>query len=154
MQPANDPGTSGHMLALGIVMIALFLGLRQWYEWKARGPELSEKDRSFFRHQDARRLAGLILLGMLAVEIWAGSRIPYRNANRPNPAFVLIWLMVGIELIILLLLAMVDLLQTKNYARRQRRSMILERLRMLRDARHQGGVGQSPPAADPGHDGH
>ena len=45
-----------------------------------------------------------------------------------------------------------DLLNTRRYARRQRRSMILERLRLLRDARGDSAAGQKPPAPEPPHD--
>jgi hypothetical protein len=82
-----------------------------------------------------RRSAGVILLVWLAIEIWAGSRIPHRIARGPNPIFLFIWLSVGIKLIILLVLAMLDLLSTRHYAQRKRRSMLLERLILLRDAR-------------------
>ncbi len=152
MQPAYDSTSSGLFLSLGIGMIALFLGLSQWYEWRARDPDLPEKDRSHYRRQDLRRTAGVVLLIWLAIEIWAGSRIPHRLAQRPNPSFLFIWLGVGIKLIILLSLAMLDLLYTRRYARRQRRSMTLERLRLIRDARRQSGRGQAPSSSDPPHD--
>jgi hypothetical protein len=153
MQPGYDPASSGLFLSLGIGLIAVFLGLSQWYEWRARDPDLPENDRSHFRRQDLRRSAGVILLILLAIEIWEGSRIPYSLATKPNPAFVFIWLSVGIELIILVALAMTDLLSTRRYARRQRRSMILERLRLLRDARRDPAGGQAPPASEPPPDG-
>jgi hypothetical protein len=153
MDPANDPASSGLYLSLGIGMIAAFLGLSQWYEWRARDPNLPENDRSHFGRQDLRRMAGVILLFALAIEIWAGSRVPYRIAQRPNPTFVFIWLSVGIELIILLTLAMLDLANIRRYARRQRRSMILERLRLARDAREETRSRQAPPTSDPRTDG-
>jgi hypothetical protein len=149
MQPGYDPASSGLYLSLGIGLIAVFLGLSQWYEWRARDPDIPAEDRSHFRQQDLRRSAGVVLLILLAIEIWVGSRIPYSIAKKPNPAFVFIWLGVGIELIILLMLAMIDLLSTRRYARRQRRSMILERLRLLRDSRGDPVSGPAPPASEP-----
>ncbi len=149
MPPAYDPAWSGLFLSLGIGLIAVFLGLRQWYEWRAREVDLPQEDRSHFRRQDLRRAAGVILLILLAIEIWIGSEIPYRIANRPSRAFVFIWLFVGIELIILLALAALDLLHTRRYARRLRRSLILERLRLLRDARDDRSAGQAPAASEP-----
>lgn len=146
MHPAYDPASSGLFLSLGIGMIAVFLGLRQWYEWRARDSDLPAKDRSHFRRQDLRRTAGVVLMILLAIEIWAGSTIPHQIGHRPSRAFVFIWLGVGIELIVLLALAMFDLLDTRRYARRQRRSMILERLRLLREARDDSAGGPSPPA--------
>jgi hypothetical protein len=135
MQPLNDPTTSGMYLALGIGLITAFLGLRQWYEWRGRDPDLSESDRRHFRRQDPRRVAGAVLLLCIALEIWAGSRIPHRIGNRPSAWFLAIWLNVGINLLILLALAVIDLVDNRRYARRQRRSMIAERLRLLRNAR-------------------
>ena len=109
MQPAYDPASSGPYLSLGIGLIAVFLGLSQWYEWRARDAELPEKERSHYRRQDLRRTAGVVLLLWLAVEIWVGSEIPHRIATRPNPTFLFIWLSVGVKLIVLLALAMLDL---------------------------------------------
>ena len=152
MQPAYDPASSGLFLSLGIALIAVFLGLRQWYEWRARDPDLPQKDRSYFHRQDARRAIGVLLLLWLAVEIWAGSRIAHRIERRPNPAFLFIWLSVGIKLIVLLALALFDLMQTRRYATRQRRSMILERLKLVRDARRESVRPQTPPVADPQQD--
>jgi hypothetical protein len=143
MHPLNDPATSGAYLALGIGLITAFLGLRQWYEWRARDPDLSESDRRHFRGQDPRRVAGAVLLLCIAVEIWAGSRIPHRLGNRPSGWFLAIWLNVGINLLILLALAAVDLVDNRRYARRQRRSMIAERLRLLREARRSSSGGPS-----------
>jgi heme exporter protein D len=148
MQPAYDPASSGLFLSLGIAMIAVFLGLSQWYEWRARDPDLPVKDLSYYRRQDLRRSAGVVLLLWLAIEIWSGSRIPHRIGQRPNPTFLFIWLSVGIKLIVLIALAMLDLLHTRRYARRHRRSMIIERLKLVRDARRQKADGQAPPSSE------
>jgi hypothetical protein len=152
MQPAHDPASSGLFLSLGIAMIAVFLGLSQWYEWRARHPDLPEKDRSHFRRQDLRRAVGVFLLLWLALEIWAGARIPHQIGMRPNPTFLFIWLSVGIKLIVLVVLAMLDLLETRRYATRQRRSMILERLKLVRDARRDAAQRQAPPFSEPQQD--
>jgi hypothetical protein len=152
MQAEYDPASSGLFLSLGIGMIAVFLGLSQWYEWRARDSDLPEKERSHYRRQDLRRTVGVVLLLWLAIEIWAGSRIPLRIAQRPNPTFLFIWLSVGIKLIILLALAMLDLLHTRRYARRQRRSMLLERLRLLREARRHSARAQAESSSEPPHD--
>jgi len=152
MQPESDPASSGLFLSLGIAMIAAFLGLSQWYEWRARDLDLPERDQSHYRRQDLRRMAGVVLLLWLAIEIWAGSRIPHRIAKRPNPSFLFIWLSVGVKLIILLALAMLDLLHTRRYARRLRRSILLERLKLVRDARRQSARGQAQTSSEPPHD--
>jgi len=152
MQPANDPSSSGLYLSLGIAMIAVFLGLRQWYEWRARDPDLPAMDQSHFRRQDLRRAVGVFLLLWLALEIWAGSRIPHQRGKQPNPTFLFIWLSVGIKLIVLLALAFIDLLTTRRYARRQRRSMTLERLKLVRDARRRSAQKQAPPPSAPQQD--
>ena len=81
MHPANDPTSSGLFLSLGIGLIAVFLGLSQWYEWRARETDLPDKDRSHFRRQDLRRIAGVVLLIVLAIEIWVGARVPYKSGE-------------------------------------------------------------------------
>jgi len=152
MQPVSDTASTGLFFSIGVGMIALFLGLSQWYEWRARDPDLPDIDRSHYRRQDLRRAAGVVLLFWLAIEIWAGSRIPHRIADRPNPTFLFIWLSVGIKLIILLALAMLDLVHTRRYATRLRRAMILERLRLVRDARRRSDRGQAPSSSEPPRD--
>ena len=53
MPPANDLPSASLALAVGLCLISLFLGLRQWYERKAREPDLSEADRVHFSRQDS-----------------------------------------------------------------------------------------------------
>ena len=55
MPPANDLESASLALAVGLCLISLFLGLRQWYERRAREPDLSHADQVYFSRQDVRQ---------------------------------------------------------------------------------------------------
>src|ERR1700733_6364985 len=59
MPIAQDVASGGVRMAAGITLIAVFLGLRQWYESRAREPDLSDLDRTYFIRQDLRRGLGV-----------------------------------------------------------------------------------------------
>jgi hypothetical protein len=131
--PIDDPSSSSLLLSSGIAFIALFLGLRQWYESRARDKTLSDPDRAHFIRQDVRRGLGVVVMLALALGLYLGSRVPFRAAQRPNPTFVEVWLAIIALLVVLLVLAMLDWVATRIYARRQRQLMARERQRMLRE---------------------
>ena len=41
----DDLASASLLISSGITLIAAFLGLRQWYEWRARDVDLSDRDR-------------------------------------------------------------------------------------------------------------
>ena len=97
-------------------MIAIFLGLRQWYESRAREPILSDLDRGYFFRQDLRRGLGVGIMLILALGIWIGARIEPRVAGKANLAFVQVWFVVIVLILILLAVALLDWLDTRLYA--------------------------------------
>ncbi len=44
----EDLASASLLISSGITLIAAFLGLRQWYEWRARETELPDHDRRYF----------------------------------------------------------------------------------------------------------
>jgi hypothetical protein len=138
-----DELTASLMTSVGITLIAAFLGLRQWYERQAREQDLSGDDRGYFERQDVRRGIGVAVLLVIAVALSVGTRIPPKVAGRVNWAFVEVWLVVFALILVLLFLAFLDWIATRNYARRLRRSMARERIEMLRDAISQ--AARTPP---------
>src|SRR5262249_15593032 len=56
--------------------IAVLLGLRQGWERHVRDDDLPEADLKHFFWQDLRRAIGVVLMLILAVGIYVGSRIP------------------------------------------------------------------------------
>ncbi len=83
--PADDLGSASAGLAAGLTLIALFLGLRQWYERRARESDLSPADSVHFARQDMRRRAGVAVLVAIAVLALAGSQVAPRRRPGPRP---------------------------------------------------------------------
>ena len=137
MPITDDLASNSLLISSGVAMIAVFLGLRQWYEWRARETELSELDRRYFVRQDARRGLGVAVMLVIAVGLYFGSRIPPKVAGRANLTFVEVWLAIIALIIVMLVLALVDWVATRIYARRQSRSIARERLQILRETLRQ-----------------
>jgi magnesium-transporting ATPase (P-type) len=133
MPIADDLASNSLLISSGVALIAVFLGLRQWYEWRARETGLSDLDHRYFVRQDIRRGLGVAVMLLIAAGLYFGSRIPPKVAGRANLAFVEVWLAIGGLIIVMLLLAFLDWVSTRIYARRQTRSMARERLQILRD---------------------
>jgi UDP-N-acetylmuramyl pentapeptide phosphotransferase/UDP-N-acetylglucosamine-1-phosphate transferase len=133
MPPAQDVPSASLGLALGIVLIALFLGLRQWYERRARDRDLSGADRSHFARQDVRRNLGVAVLLAIAAVVVATTRLAPEVEGKSNPAFAELWLIVLALIVVILWLALLDWLATRAYARRHRLEMIHESFRKVQD---------------------
>jgi hypothetical protein len=129
----DDLASNSLLISSGIAIIAVFLGLRQWYEWRARERDLSDLDRDYFFRQDVRRGLGVAVILILAAGLYIGSRIPPKVAGHANLLFVEIWLAIIGLILVLLILALIDWVSTRVYARRQRRVMARERMQILRD---------------------
>jgi hypothetical protein len=127
-----DLASSGVLMSTGIALIAVFLGLRQWYESRAREPNLSDLDRTYFFRQDLRRGLGVAIMLILALGIWIGASMEPLIAGKANLAFVQVWLVVSLLILVLLVLALLDWLATRLYARRLRQSIARERIDLLR----------------------
>jgi hypothetical protein len=134
MPPAPDLASSSLLISCGIAMIAVFLGLRQWYEWRARESNLSDLDRGYFLRQDLRRGVGVAVMLILAAGLYIGSRVPPKVGGAASLVFVEVWLAISGLIIVMLGLAVLDWISTRVYARRQRRFLASERLRLLREA--------------------
>jgi hypothetical protein len=153
----NHLAATSVVLSIAVASIAVALGARQWSERAAREPDLSADDRKHFARQDLRRWIGVVLMLVLAVGVFAGSRmaptvptIPLEAGAREgwqtlagpwveplvlmraNLRFVAVW--VGLIGLIpaLLVLALFDWLATRRYAQRQQRSMARQRMEILR----------------------
>lgn len=120
-------------LALGVTMIAAFLGLRQWYERKWRGELDGPEEAAFFRRQNVRRWLGVGVMQALAVEVFFGSSVQPRVGGRGNPRFVVVWLVVLSLIIVMLGLALADWLATRAYGLRKRKAIFREQIEELRE---------------------
>ena len=92
----DDLASSSLLISSGITLIAAFLGLRQWYEWRARdvGP-LAIATAVYFFRQDVRRGLGVAVMLILAAGLYFGSRIPPQVAGHANLTFVQVWLAIS-----------------------------------------------------------
>jgi hypothetical protein len=129
----DDLASSSLLISSGITLIAVFLGLRQWYEWRARDSDLPDHDRGYFFRQDVRRGLGVAVMLILAVGLSVGSRIPPRVAGNANLTFIHVWLAVISLIVVMLGLALLDWISTRLYARRQHRQLASERRKILRE---------------------
>jgi hypothetical protein len=130
---SQDLASASLLISSGITLIAAFLGLRQWYEWRAREVDLSELDRKYFFRQDLRRGLGVAVILILAAGLYFGSRIPPKVDDHANLRFVQVWLAIGALIIVMLGLALLDWISTRLYARRQHRELSSERRKILRE---------------------
>jgi hypothetical protein len=158
MPMTNSLATTSLVLSITVAAIAVALGARQWSERAAREPDLSSDDRKYFALQDLRRWIGVALMLVLAVGVFAGSRmepavpaVPMEAGvrqswqalagawieplvlKRANLRFVAVWTGLILLLPALLVLALFDWLATRRYAQRQRRSMARQRIEILRE---------------------
>ncbi len=78
MPNVSDMPTASLAMAVGLCLIALFLGLRQWYERRVRTENVSPEDRAHFAKQDARRNLGVGTMMATALLVGAGSYVPPR----------------------------------------------------------------------------
>ncbi len=142
-------------MGIGVALIALFLGLRQWYESRARSG-LSDVDRAFYRRQAVRRGLGVGTLATLAALVIVGSWVEPRVANRGNLAFLALWLGVLGLIVLTLGVAFWDSVATWRYARDRRRELVRDHvedvrrhMRSVAEAvrREQAAEADDPPAA-------
>jgi hypothetical protein len=132
MPPASEFPTASVALSVGLSLIALFLGLRQWYERRARESDLSEEDLLHFSRQDTRRRLGVGVLSTIALLVFADSRISTRAGDTAILVLVILWLVVLALIVLLLILALADLIATRSYARRHRRRIFRESINSIR----------------------
>ena len=158
MPTTDSLATTSLVLSIAVAAIAVALGARQWSEQAARETDLAADDSKHFAHQDLRRWIGVVLMLVLAVGVFAGSRmapsvptVPLETGvrqgwqalagpwveplvfRRANLRFVAVWAGLIVLIPALLVLALFDWLATRRYAQRQRRSMARERIEILRD---------------------
>lgn len=142
MRPRPAPGALanlsaialyGLVLAGGVLAVAFLLVGRQWAEHRQAASVESDEDVAHFRRQSLRRSTVSGIMVVLALLILIGTRTPHRLADRPNPVFLLTWLVAFALVILLLVLAGADWLATRNYALRQRRAIVREGIEILRE---------------------
>jgi len=120
-------------LSIGIVAVAAGLLLWLWLQRRDRDTDLSPADARHFARQDVRRTLVAIVLLVLAFIIFFGSPMEAKVNGRANRVFVGLWLSAFALVFILLLLAMLDWLATRFYARRHIQQLARERLEILRE---------------------
>jgi hypothetical protein len=141
----------GLSLSCGILLVTLFLGLWQRFEQRSRDPETNDDDREFFRRQDRRRYAGIAVMVALALSILVDpllfSVLPASSALREKsvsgPISMAIWLIVCVVIVVLLVLAFLDLLATRQYALRHRQALEHERSKLVLELIHRSGSSDS-----------
>jgi undecaprenyl pyrophosphate phosphatase UppP len=128
----NDVTPQIWAAAIGILVVAVFLGLWQWFDRRSRDPHTSSEDLDFFRRQDRRRYGGVAVMVAVALLFIVGSS---RTLDRVfGPKLLGVWVVVCVLIVVLLALALVDALATQKYARRQLKSLAQERTKLMLEA--------------------
>ena len=144
MPPSTDLPSASLALAAGISLIAAFLGLRQWYERRAREFDLSEADQMHFARQDIRRMMGVGIMLVIVAILLVSSRLEPRIKGKANLVFAELWVVVLALIVVLLLLSLIDWLATRRYAARHRRAMIRESVEAIRQDARRAAASRSP----------
>jgi hypothetical protein len=119
------------ILGLLVFFTAIVLGLWQYREAHQRPPGLTLLDQKHFARQDLRRATCTLVLLILAVALIAGGRMEPRVDDRPNLQFVQLWAGVAFLIVVLSMLAMLDFISTRIYARRLRSRLTEEGLDLI-----------------------
>jgi hypothetical protein len=127
--------TESLILAAGVLAVAAYFAWRQWVERRRRGTQATRDDAIHFIRQDARRFLGSVLMALVAVGLCVGTRIDVRAGPSQRLLFSATWLGVIALVGLLLILAMLDWLATRAYARRHRRALLAERLAVIEQER-------------------
>jgi UDP-N-acetylmuramyl pentapeptide phosphotransferase/UDP-N-acetylglucosamine-1-phosphate transferase len=119
-------------MSSGVLLVAGFLGWKEWRDRRNREIDLTPEDAHHFRHQDTRRAMGIVVMALLAISLVVGSRLPPKLGNKTNPQFVAIWLGVFVLILFLLALALVDWVALRVFARRHRNQILRDRIELLK----------------------
>jgi len=155
MPPERRGEEIGLVLSAAVIVIAALLAYRQWKDRQRRETDLPEADAAHFVRQDTRRWLGAFVMILLALGLAVGMRLPHIAGGKANTRFVQVWLGVFLLIFVLLLLALLDWLAPRVYARRHRRAIVQERDETLRDLLRRrsypgnGQAGPSNPVQDP-----
>jgi hypothetical protein len=125
-------------LAIAAVLLLLALGFAalQWRERRQRATDLTADDSAYFARKDARRLAGSLVMGLIAVGMAVGLAGLDPTAGRDQRrAWAAVWLGVMVLVMFLLTLALWDWVALKRYAARHRRALDVERRAVVDEAR-------------------
>jgi membrane protein implicated in regulation of membrane protease activity len=121
------------ILSVGVGAVAVLLIVWHVIERTRRETELSEEDERYFSRQAVRRWVVSATMVLLAIGLYAGSRMAPMVGGRPNVLFVQTWLWVIILLGVLVLVAMAEWVATRRYSMRQRKALLREGLELIRD---------------------
>ena len=125
---------SSWLASIGILLVALFLGLWQWFDQKSRAKDLNPDDCDFFGRQDRRRYRGVGVMLVLAL------LLPLLSSNGLQQHWIRLYIFDFVVVcglvVILLTLAFLDGLATRSYARRHIRALADERSKLIRDVLH------------------
>jgi hypothetical protein len=129
----NQVVIPGAALAIAVATLALWFAARQWAERKRRPEGLSASDLSYFRGKDHRRLAGSLVMALVAAGMGVGLVVDPRRDVAAARIWVASWSIVLCLLLILLALASWDGLALHAYARRHRLALRRERDVLMND---------------------
>lgn len=151
MPPKDSTAIAG--LVLGVLLILVDLGLFAWLlrDRKSRPRSMSDDDVAHFSRQDLRRSVVLVVLLVLSAMLIWGSRLPNLIEGKPNSLFVQVWAAAIGLICLLLLIAFVDWVATRFYAKRRRLELLEEGIELINEQKR---VRKQHASGDGGSNGH
>jgi hypothetical protein len=125
--PVRDPLGPGLVLVGVLLVLAVWFAALQWRERRGRPPGLPPADARYFGHKDIRRLAGSLVMLLMAGAMGAGLWLDPRAGQTERRLWAAAWLAVMALVWILLGLGLWDWLALRRYAYRARHRLDLER---------------------------
>ncbi len=144
----NQVVIPGTVLAVAVTSLAVWFAGRQWLERKRRPEGLSAADLAYFRGKDHRRLAGSLVMGMVAAGMAVGLVVDPRRDVEAARVWVAAWSTVLCLLLVLLALASWDWLALQSYARRHRLALRRERDVLMNDLARLSRQPPPPPSGE------
>jgi hypothetical protein len=121
------------ILSIGVTTVAVILMVWHWIERPHREAAESEEDRRYFASQSIRRWIVSVSMVLIAIGLFAGSRMKPMIAGKPNMLFLQTWLWVCLLVLGLVVIAILDWFATRVYSFRKRKAMAREGIDLLRD---------------------
>lgn len=151
MPAVDSSAIAGLVLGVAVFLVDLLLLFWLWRERRGRPIDQSLEDRNHFNRQDLRRVLVVIVLAILSGALAFGTRIPSMAAGKPNPKFVQLWAGVIALILVLSILAMVDWISIRFYARRRRMELLEEGVGLIEQQRRAKQTSRSHSAEQNGH---
>jgi hypothetical protein len=142
------PKFLGLAIAMGLFSLAIAFIVLEWSDRRRRAADLPGAEARYFAVKDVRRLAGSLMMVLIALGMVVGLTLDPRRGRAVRQVWATSWLAVMILVVLLLSLALWDWIALRHYAVRQRVVLDRERRAVVEDARRLIRPTDRPPGDD------